>query len=393
MREIKKLFIMLVFASFSSGMIYGFQELWMQNNNLSISTIGTVLSICSLLAVSVVFLCSNIISQKRLKNFELLVMILKFVCIILLFLLNGSGYNIIIKFLIMLDHVLDVEIFANVYPMISIIKQNDKLYARKDLIYKFLYYIALLVSGFILGKKVFILNFSYNSFILIAAISLLIAIITLCQTNLEKYYGNLAPKEKYLLIDLVKKLSNDKISIYYIISIICSNISYYAILGLLAIIFMNYFGFSSSFFSVFSTLMGILAVVIGSAILEKFTFKNNYLNVFVKFGGRLVLYVLIFIFNSKEMYLIAIIYTLLFSESYVHVVDAPYINRYDGKYQLAFCSLKEMAGYLGTAIGTFLCGFLFVIDIKYNFLIAFIFGLINVILRYIQIYLRKKEDK
>ncbi len=392
-KEIKKILLVLAFASLSSGMMYGFQKLWMQENNLTVATIGTVFSICSLLSVSVIFLCSNIINQTKLKKFELGIMVIKLVCITSLFFLNNSGHNILIKFLIMIDYILDVEIYTCIYPMLTLINKNDKLYARKDLIYKFLYYFAFLIAGFILGKKIFNIKINYNFFVFASALSLLIAIIILIKTNLEQYYGKIkSKKDKQLLIELVSKLKGDKISIFYLIAHITGLISYYSILGLLAIIFINYFNFSTSSYSLFNTLMGILAVIIGSIILEKLTFKNDYLNVFVKFGGRVVIYLLAFIINNKVVYLLAFIYTLFFAESYVHIIDAPYINRYEGKYQLAFCNLKEMCGYLGRSIGVYLCGLLFTINIRMNFAVAFIFCLINLVFRYLDINLRKKEE-
>ena len=65
-KEIKKLFVVLAFYSLSGGIFYNFQELWMAENNLSLRTISIVFSICALLTVSIIFLCSNLIRKEKL---------------------------------------------------------------------------------------------------------------------------------------------------------------------------------------------------------------------------------------------------------------------------------------------------------------------------------------
>lgn len=57
-KELKKLLIVLGLYSLADGIFYIFQELWMIENHLSISTISTVFSLCSILSVSVIFLSS-----------------------------------------------------------------------------------------------------------------------------------------------------------------------------------------------------------------------------------------------------------------------------------------------------------------------------------------------
>ena len=81
-KEVKKLFLVLAFFALSGGLFYNFQELWMADNWLSIKTISTVLSLCSLITVSTIFLCSNLIKQKQIKKF----------CSILLFILWSRRY-------------------------------------------------------------------------------------------------------------------------------------------------------------------------------------------------------------------------------------------------------------------------------------------------------------
>ena len=139
-------------------------------------------------------------------------------------------------------------------------------------------------------------------------------------------------------------------------------------------------------------MVGIIAVFIGTLILEKFTFKNNYINAFIKYGFRAVLFIIAIILSNKSVYFITLLYILLITESYTHVLDAPFINRFDDKLQLAFSNLREMFSYFGIAIGTFFCGILLTYDIKFNFVFALIFCILQVLFLFIAINLKKKED-
>ena len=139
-KDIKKILIMLAFYSLSVGILYNFQELWMSNNELSIRTIGIVYSLCALITVSVIFICSNLLKSKYLKKFISILMFIKVLLIIVLYLLDSSGEKFWIKLLIMLDYVIDIEILISVYPLISTINKNNHIFAKKGLIYTFFFF-------------------------------------------------------------------------------------------------------------------------------------------------------------------------------------------------------------------------------------------------------------
>lgn len=391
-KDIKRILLVLGLYSAAGGLLYSFQELWMQSNNLSISTIGNVYSLCAILSVSVIFLCSNIINKHRLKKLELGLILTKIISVILLFLLNGTNLHILIKFLIMVDYVVDVEIYACIYPMLSLIEKDDKLYARRGLIYSACYNIAVLFAGLSLGKVLINFKVNYNVFILMAGILMIISFIVLKKTNLNKYITEKKDKNNNtLLLRLMKILKEDKISLLYLLELTLGQVSYYSVMGIIVSILTNYFNFAASTISLFQIITGIAAVGVGTIILEKLTFKNDYINIGIKFGGRFLLYLIAFLINNKIIFLITFLYVLLLSESYSHVSDAPFINRFDDEYQLAFCNLREMAGYFGRAIGTFICGVCFVINIRFNFLIAGIFSLGQIIFLCLAINYKRRE--
>lgn len=391
-KDIIKLFAVIALYALSGGMFYSFEELWMIDNMLSIRTVGIVFSLCSVVSVSLIFLCSNLIRQKYLKKFVLFLLMLKSLLLISLFMLNGSGYSVLIKFIVIIEYAIDSEIFACFYPLLSMIKKDDKIYARRGLINSGFDYFSVLLGGFLVGKEILGIVFNYNTIVFLSFVCVVISFLILFTIPFEKYLSDEDKKEYNLLTKLVQNLNKDKISLNYLLFVLVGNISYYGILGLKTTLFTNDLGFSLQNFSVFSVVVGIIAVFIGTLILEKFTFKNNYINAFIKYGFRAVLFIIAIILSNKSVYFITLFYILLITESYTHVLDAPFINRFDDKLQLAFSNLREMFSYFGIAIGTFFCGILLTYDIKFNFVFALIFCILQVLFLFIAINLKEKED-
>lgn len=391
-KDIIKLFAVIALYALSGGMFYSFEELWMIDNMLSIRTVGIVFSLCSVVSVSLIFLCSNLIRQKYLKKFVLFLLMLKSLLLISLFMLNGSGYSVLIKFIVIIEYAIDSEIFTCFYPLLSMIKKDDKIYARRGLINSGFDYFSVLLGGFLVGKEILGIVFNYNTIVFLSFVCIVISFLILLTIPFGKYLSDEDKKEYNLLTKLVQNLNKDKISLNYLLFVLVGNISYYGILGLKTTLFTNDLGFSLQSFSVFSVVVGIIAVFIGTLILEKFTFKNNYINAFIKYGFRAVLFIIAIILSNKSVYFITLLYILLITESYTHVLDAPFINRFDDKLQLAFSNLREMFSYFGVAIGTFFCGILLTYDIKFNFVFALIFCILQVLFLFIAINLKKKED-
>lgn len=396
-KEVKRIFVVLFFYALSGGVFYNFQELWMVGNSLSTKSIGIVLSLCALLTVSTIFLCSNLIDRRKIKRFACTLLFLKTLILFALFLLNHSGLNVVIKLLIMADYVIDTEIYACVYPMISYITKNDKVYAMRGLVYSYAYYGGTLITSLLLGKTIGYLNINFNSYCLIASVLMLFAYLILKKTDIDKYSKTKKSTSGVAIFNKVlTKVKHDKITKNYLGFVLFGNASYNSINGLLLILLTSSLGFSASGASNFKLILGIIAVFLATLILEKLTFKNNYINLSIKFVGRLILFVLAFLTNNKFVFLIAIIFMRLLSESYSHITDAPYVNRFSADEQLAFCNLTEMVNYFSKAIGNFVCGMALAMGARYNFLFAFIFIFFQIIFafRALKFYnLEKKEQQ
>ncbi len=372
-KELKKIFVFLSLYAFAGGLFYNFQQLWMLENNMSLKTIGIVFSLCSLIAVSMIFICSNLVKVRRLKSFSQIMIALKVILLFIVFLLHNSGLNILIKFLIMVDFALDVEIFICSYPMISLITKSDKIYASRGLVYDMFYFLGVLLTSLLLGKSILLFNINYNFYNLLASITLLFAFIVISSLKIDNYYKKDDDDNNAAFYSLIKSLKEDKISKLHLLYVFMGDISYYAISGLLLSILTNKLDMSPTYASNLLLALGIGSVVVGIIILRKLTLKNNYINFLIKFGVRFVLYTLAFIFANKYIFLISIIYLKLSSDAYTHVTDAPYVNRFDNDYQLAFCNLRSMVGYFSRSIGTLICGLAVVVSVRINFLIAAVF--------------------
>lgn len=369
-KNIKKLFALTAILAIGEGMFYNLIELWIQSNNMSITTTSRVLSLSALITVSVIFLCSNIIKTKHIKRFVASILLTRSFILTCLFFLYQSGYNIPIKFLIMVDYALSVEIVVSIYPLMAFFNKDDKLYAKKALIYEICYYISSFITGYLVGKTIFNYQFNYNSYTIISALCLFITFLIINKIDIP---DKRTDDHNNLLINLLSKIRKDKISLLYFGYIITNDISFYALSGMLITILTKHFGLIPSTASSVKLGFAIIAVGIGTLILYKLTLKNNYLNLSIKLVGRIICYALPVIWFNTTTIIIGLLYTVLTSSAYVHVTDAPYVNRFNNEEQLAFANLKEMIGYASRALGTFICGLGIVYGLRYNFIIALIF--------------------
>ncbi len=391
-KDVKKLLLVNVFLAFADGIFYNFLELWLSNNGMSVNTISTILSLASLITVSIIFLSSNIIKQNRLKNFVIILMAIKSIILSLLFILYQSNLNILIKFLVMIEYAIDVEICASMYPLISKINKDDKLYAKRKLLYEIIYYIAAIISGLLLGKSLSNLNITYNTYAVIGSISILISAIILWKTNINKYIKTEKENQNNdILFKLIKKIKTDRISNNYLLFIIFNDISYYTLVGILMTILTKELGYSPVTASNIKLFFCILAVAIATLILYKLTSKNNNINLGIKYIGRIIFYLIPAIYPNKYTIILGLAFTILTSSAYAHITDAPYINRFDNSEQLAFSNLCNMIGYFCKAIGTLICGYTLTIGLRYNFIVAFIFTSFCTIFAYRAMHKLTKE--
>ena len=375
--KLKWILIAIGFFSLSRGLWYNYQSLWLQDNGLSIKTISTVTSLSALGCVCAMILFFDFITKKRLKGFMCLLLGLKTLTLITLFFMNGSNLFIPIKLLILLDIVLDTEIVVSVYPLLTLFTKDDKLYGKKDLVNSSCYDIGICIGAFFLGKTIFNIKINFNIFILLSIVCCIIAFFIILKTEVK------TSKEKRrnsneILCNMMSFIRKDKMSIYYLLFVFTINAAFSLVAGLKMLLLTNIVGFTANKASLYLLIISIIADIVGIIVLNKLTAKNNIINIMIKCGGRVVVFFIAFLFHNVYAILLALTYTLLFSNSYSHVLDAPYINRIDNDFQFAFSNFRDMISYVAQSLGIFLCGIFFDFGIKYIFLIAAIFGVLQV---------------
>ena len=380
-KDIKRILWVTGLYSFAGGLFYNFIELWLLGNSFSTSEVSFIYSIGALVTAIGIMVFSYVIKQKNIQNFALGLLIIKAIIFYLMYQINGMGFKSIISILFIIDFVIDTEIYILLYPMISSIKKDDKLYATRGLTYEAFYYIAFFISGMLIGKRLLTYNFTYNSYAIIGTFILFIAVVILLDVDLDKY---IKKSKKTInnstssLIKALKDIKKDKVSILYLLFVFFANISRFCILAFTMIIFTKYLNFESGFASNLRLVFNIASVLLASIALRKLTFKNNYINIFIKYGVRAILYLIALLYYNDITLLIAIGYTLISISSYTHVIDAPYINRYEKDEQIAFLNLKEVINYASRAIGYLVCGLCIAISLKMNLLVSLVFSLITI---------------
>lgn len=380
-KDIKRILWVTALYSFAGGLFYNFIELWLLGNSFSTSEVSFIYSIGALVTAIGIMVFSYVIKQKNIQNFALGLLIIKAIIFYLMYQINGMGFKSIISILFIIDFVIDTEIYILLYPMISSIRKDDKLYATRGLTYEAFYYIAFFISGMLIGKKLLTYKFTYNTYAIIGTFILFIAVVILLDVDLDKY---IKKSKKTInnstnsLIKALKDIKKDKVSILYLLFVFFANISRFCILAFTMIIFTKYLNFESGFASNLRLVFNIASVLLASIALRKLTFKNNYINIFIKYGVRAILYLIALLYYNDITLLIAIGYTLISISSYTHVIDAPYINRYEKDEQIAFLNLKEVINYASRAIGYLVCGLCIAISLKMNLLVSLVFSLISI---------------
>ena len=387
-KNLKYIFIMIIFFSISFGLWNNFRLLWLEENSLDASEISRVMSLATFFgAISIIFISLKI-SMANIKKLLSATLLIRIASYLILFL----GYQHLPTKVIAVLFIFDVASYTvgylAIYPLITRVIKDDKVYSYRQLTTYICQDLGVLIGGLLLGVSIGNYIFDYNSFLLVTLICLVIALFSLSKVKFND-------KEKYNDINIkeyLKVFKRDKISNFYLLYIFIADISYNCALGMQMLILTNILDISSKNATFYFLLMGIIADIFGVLALKKLTPINDYLTILLKFGPRMLGYTLVFLFPSKEMTLIAITVSLFLTTAYENKTDAIYLNRIDTKYQLLFSNIRKLVGSLGNAIGLYLTGLLFVFGSKYIFGVAALIGYVQIAIALYLVYLRKNNE-
>lgn len=382
-----KILIMLAFFSIGKGLWENFKQLWLQDNNLDVTQIGQILSIASLCCVITLIIFSKKLSLNKIKRVISFSLFMKVLCLLVLYLLNNSGQTEIIKFLIILDTIFEKIIIISIYPFMVTIKKDDRLYSKRKLVEYLFSDIGILVGGVLIGKTLGNLLISYNICVLISIMFLFLAFIT--ELTIQSHF---IENEPIKLKCAIKHIFKDKIVRIYVICYLVSNIAMKTGLGLKMLMLTNIFNFSDANATKYFFIVGLLADIIGIFVLKYFTFKNDYINLTIKFGIRFLLYLSSFITNNIILCFVAITWSILISTAYENISDAPFINRVKNDYQMIFTNIRYIVGLIGTSIGLYFAGITYNLGIRYMLGLSAFFMIFQLSIFYYLTYLRKKKQ-
>ena len=380
-----KILVMLAFFSLSVGLWTNFKELWLQSNNLDVGQISGVLSFATFLSAVIIIL---IATKIKLKNIVLLIkytLIIKILVMLLLFLFNNSNLKFVIYFLIILDMMLEKIYITSIYPLIVLIKKDDDFYSKRKLTEYLFRDLGIFLGALFIGKNIFNFNVNYNVCLFVSVIIMMYSVISLSSIKIDSQ--NVKSKVSF------KEIFDSKINNMYFMYGIFANIAMKSALGLKMLMLTNKLSFSVTNATLYVLIIGLLSDIVGIIILKKITFKNNYINIFIKFGIRNILYLTAFLSNNVNVIMIAITWSLLISTAYENITEAPYINRIKDSNQLFFNSVRYGIWIIGESIGLFFAGVMYKLGLRYIFGFSSIFILLQIICQIILINMLKKERK
>ena len=384
-KEENKILIMIAFFSISVGLWGNFRQLWMQDNNFTVTNISNILSIGTFISCIIIALIGKYVKLDKLKNMLVIVLIIKLVNMSWLYTLNNTMSMQLINLSIIIDIVTEYIIITSIYPLITTIVKTGTIYSKRRLTEYLFRDIGILFGGIFIGKSIAGLIINYNVCLLIANIFLILSFIILLNIKVKKSTDN--KQEEISLRHIFK----DKILNLYSTYVLIGTIAMSTALGLKMLTLTNYFKFSDNVATNYLLIVGLLADIFGIIALKYLTPKNDYLTMTIKFGIRFLAYVIAFISNNMLITLIAITWSIFISTSYENICDAVYINRLENKYQLSFSNICHIIRFLGEAIGVYLCGLMYEMGLKYMFGLSALFMIVQISLAYYLIYLRKKE--
>lgn len=390
MKKIKsenKILIMLAFFSISMGLWENFRQLWLQDNNFTVTGISNIISIGTLISVIGIALVGKYIKLDKLKKFVIYALIVKLINVLALLYLNNTRNYILINISIIIDILAGYLITTSIYPLITTIIKNNTIYSKRKLTEYLFKDIGILVGGILIGKNIIGILVNYNVCLFISAIFLVISIIVMFSITENEQNEINKKSEKSIL----KYILKEKLQTTYIIYTFIGATAYSTALGLKMLTFTNYLGFTDAGATNYLLIIGLIADGIGILALKYLTPKNDYVTITIKFGIRLIAYIIAFLSNDIWITLIAITWSILISTAYENICDGYYINAVNNEYQLEYTNFRYIIKYLGDATGVFLCGLMYKMGLKYMFGLSAVFLIYQLFISYYLIYLRKNE--
>lgn len=370
-------FLLLVFLAifgFSIGTFDNYRELWMSSNGLSTESISRVISVSYLVTVFVLFYFTIKVSPNQLKTGILISLILNMVTGASLICLNGTNDFFLMKFFMFFNIAFSQLILASVYPLMMNISKDDILYTRKSFVESFFSKLGFLCVAVLLGKVFFSKIIDYNFCLLLSVLFNFFAFLVLLWVPVPSKSST-----KFNIKETVAYFNHNKVLYFFLFVNFLGDMIWGAILGMPMLLLVNRLSLSSAMASFMVLGLGICSTILSMVIVKHFRFQNDQYNLIVKYGIRVLFYLLLFITNSKVLLFIAIVYLFLLDVPYSFIFTSYFINKIEEKYSLFLTTLKYCSSLLGKSLGTFICGMVFLKEIRYFVLPALFVSIVHYI--------------
>lgn len=380
------LMIVLAFMSFSIGIWANYRQLWLSNIGFSLTEISRILSVALVCSAIISFVISMFSTKVKIKHVILLGMAFRTLAMACLLLMNG---NFLVKTCILITVMCEVIFSISFYPLLSTVNKSSDTYRKHSLINYLAKDAAIVSCGLLIGVTVGKVVFDLNSCLFVSMISCILSFSFLLMFNQK----SVTKKKETSILKVSKKLLSSKINKFYLFIEFVLNIPYGIIFGLMMLILTDCIGFDVSFASIFiigCNLVGSLACSLFIKYAKKLSVRNSIL---IKYGSRVVTYLIAFTLNNFWGYIIAIVTAYVSSRILGDKIDGTYVRKVSDDSQFLFGNLRYFLLSLGEGVGTFLAGYLLQISFSSIFLGAALFTTLQIILLIWLDIIRKKDPK
>ena len=388
MKKIKKisdentLMIVLAFLAFSIGLWGNYRQLWLEEVGFNITEISRIFSVALICSAVISFIISLFSSKIRIKDIVLLSILMRSVSMVILLFTSNV---FVIKTMMLLCIMCEVIFAIAFYPLLTFVTKTDESYRKKTLIEYFAKDIGIVSCGLLIGVSIGKFVFSYDTCLIIALITSLLSMIFLIMYKRDEKHKKVRSLKKSF-----KELLTSNINKLYLFDTFIINISYGIVFDLMMLILTNYVNFEVSLASVFIIVCNVLGSIFAS-LFSKYGKKLSIeLSSIIKFGSRIVGYLIAFTMNNTISFIIAIVVAFISSRILEDKVTGKFLQIIDEENQFLYGNIRYFISCLGEGVGTFLAGIL----ISYSFRVLFLgAAILTIIQTLILIYLGKLSKK
>ena len=383
-RQLFLIFMFIAFYGVALGIWENYKSGWLNEHGFSISNLSLIISGGLLAAAALsmaIALVFKTLSTKKIIAICSSIKLLSMIALACFFKQNVANALVFVVF--MIDTICGQLVVFSIYPLMAASVQNNKLYGKRKLLDWFMNDVGLVIAMCIFAIMPKSSLFKYNLLLIISIAFVAVSVVL-------AYMFEEPPVEKSKVN--LKRIFCDKITTIYVWGYaFIGTISYNIVLGMQALMLQTLAGLSITNVSIFLLVASLCGDVVGYISLVKFSAKHGNFAIVSKFCLRFAGYVMVAITGNWVVLLVATFLSLLVSRAFSHVTDGPYLNRVGRSEQFIMTNYKLSAEYAGKAVGIVLAATLFKVGIRAVFGVSAALLLVQILVCFWLVQLRKKE--